>query len=82
MLFRSESAKGESPEESIGALYAGEPLAIGLSTPYILDFLDVLGGAHSVSLAFKDGQSAMEMRPEGVDPNYRWRYLVMPRKSS
>jgi DNA polymerase III sliding clamp (beta) subunit (PCNA family) len=77
-----ESAKGEKREKSIGALYAGELLAIGLSAPYILDFLDALGGAQSVRLAFKDGQSAMEMRPDCFDPNYRWRYLVMPRKSS
>ena len=77
-----ESDKGGKREKSIGALYAGEQLAIGLSTPYILDFLDSLGGAQSVRLAFKDGQSAMEMRPDCFDLNYRWRYLVMPPKSS
>jgi DNA polymerase III sliding clamp (beta) subunit (PCNA family) len=77
-----ESDKVEKREKSIWTLYSGEPLAIGFSTPYILDFLDALSGAHLVSLAFKDGPSAMEMRPEGFDPNYRWRYLVMPRKCS
>jgi DNA polymerase-3 subunit beta len=77
-----ESAKDEKHEKSIGALYTGEPLTIRLFTSNILDFLDALGGAQSVRLAFKDGQSAMEMRPDRFDPNYRWRYLVMPPKSS
>jgi DNA polymerase-3 subunit beta len=82
LIVVCESAKDEKREKSIGALYAGEPLTIKLVTSNILGFLDALGGTHSVSLAFKDGQSAMEMRTEGFNPNYRWRYLVMPRKSS
>jgi len=77
-----EIGKGEKREKSIGALYAGDPFTISLITSDILDFLDALGGAQSVSLAFKDGQSAIEMRPVGFDLNYQWRYLVMPRKSS
>ena len=77
-----EAAKGEEREESIGALYSGESLATGFYTPDNIDFLDALGGVRSVRLAFKDAQSAMEMRPETAAADLQWRYFVMPRKSS
>ncbi len=77
-----ETIKGEKQEESIRARYSGEPLTIGFYTRYILDFLDTLGGVGRVRLAFKDAQSAMEMRPDGDAAEIQWRYLVMPARIS
>jgi DNA polymerase-3 subunit beta len=77
-----ETTKGDKQESAIGAQYSGEPLTAGFYTRYILDFLDALGGAGRVRLAFKDAQSAMEMRPDGDAAELQWRYLVMPRRIS
>src|SRR5262245_18857770 len=73
----SNTETGES-EDSIETAYAGEPMAIGFNSQYLLEFLKVLGTG-DVRFEFKDAQSAGQLRPdEASDSEYKYRYIVMP----
>ncbi len=73
----SNTETGES-EDSIETAYAGEPMAIGFNSQYLLEFLKVVG-AGDVRFEFKDAQSAGQLRPdEASDSEYKYRYIVMP----
>jgi len=43
----------------------------------MLDFLRVTNSGE-VRLEFKDAQSAGQVRPEGGDDEYKYRYIIMP----
>lgn len=73
----SNTETGES-EDSIETAYAGDAMAIGFNSQYLLEFLKVLG-AGDVRFEFKDAQSAGQLRPdEAPDSEYKYRYIVMP----
>jgi DNA polymerase-3 subunit beta len=73
----SNTETGES-EDSIETSYAGDPLAIGFNSQYLLEFLKVVGSG-DVRFEFKDSQSAGQLRPdEAGDSEYKYRYIVMP----
>jgi DNA polymerase III subunit beta len=75
-ISSSSTDSGES-EDSLETAYAGDPLAIGFNSEYLLDFLKASNG--DVRLEFKDAQSAGQMRPEDTgDDGFKYRYVVMP----
>jgi DNA polymerase-3 subunit beta len=74
-IASSGSDSGES-EESLPAEYSGATLQIGFNWQYLLDFLAACEGG-SVSLEFKDEQSAGQLRPTGQE-KLNYRYVVMP----
>ena len=71
------TAGGDAGEavESMDAGYSGEPLRLAFNCLFLLDFLNVVKSGQ-VEIAFKDNQSAAELRP--ADHEYRWRFIVMP----
>lgn len=76
-ISANSTESGES-EDTIDTPYAGDPIAVGFNSIYILDFLKALGNEGEVRLEFKDSQSAGQMRPEDPDGEYRYRYVLMP----
>jgi len=52
-------------------------LVIGFNSQYLLDFLKVIGSGE-IRLELKDVQSAGQLRPEGGQTDYKYRYVVMP----
>jgi len=76
-ISSSSTESGES-EDTIDTPYAGDPIAVGFNSNYILEFLKALGNEGEVRLEFKDAQSAGQMRPEDPDAEYRSRYVLMP----
>src|SRR6201993_1758332 len=76
-ISSSSTESGES-EDVIDTPYAGDPIAVGFNSTYILDFLKALGNEGEVRLEFKDSQSAGQLRPEDPDAEYRSRYVLMP----
>jgi DNA polymerase-3 subunit beta len=76
-ISSSNTETGES-EDSIETTYAGDGIAIGFNSQYLLEFLKVVG-AGDVRFEFKDAQSAGQLRPdEASDSEYKYRYVVMP----
>lgn len=75
-IHSSISETGES-EESIPVEYDGDAVEIGFNAQYLLDFLKAVSEDH-VLLRFKDPNSAGELRPGGDNPDYIYRYVVMP----
>lgn len=75
-IHSSLSETGES-EESIPTEYTGTQVEIGFNAQYLLDFLRAVPETQ-VAFHFRDPQSAGELRPEGGDGNYNYRYVVMP----
>ena len=76
-ISSSSTESGES-EDVIDTPYAGDPIAVGFNSTYILDFLKALGNEGEVRLEFKDSQTAGQMRPEDPDAEYRSKYVLMP----
>jgi DNA polymerase-3 subunit beta len=76
-ISSSSTESGES-EDVIDTPYAGDPIAVGFNSNYILDFLKALSNEGEVRLEFKDSQSAGQMRPEDSEPEYRSKYVLMP----
>jgi DNA polymerase-3 subunit beta len=76
-ISSSSTESGES-EDTIDTPYAGDPIAVGFNSGYILDFLKALNNEGEVRLEFKDSQSAGQMRPEDPDAEYKYRYVLMP----
>jgi len=72
------TAGGDAGEatESLDAAYSGEPLRIGFNGHFLLDFLSVVRNGQ-VEIAFKDAESAAELRPVEQE-QYRYRCGVMP----
>ena len=76
-ISSSSTESGES-EDVIDTPYAGDPIAVGFNSNYIVDFLKALGNEGEVRLEFKDSQSAGQLRPEDPDAEYRSKYVLMP----
>jgi DNA polymerase III subunit beta len=75
-IHSSISETGES-EESLPVEYDGETVEIGFNAQYLLDFLRAIP-QDQVTIRFKDGNSAGELRPAGENVDYNYRYVVMP----
>ncbi len=75
-VHSSISETGES-EESIPSEYSGPSVEIGFNAQYLLDFLRAVS-QDTVTLHFKDPNSAGELRPGGDSNGYTYRYVVMP----
>ena len=76
-ISANSTESGES-EDTIDTPYAGDPIAVGFNSSYILDFLKAMDNQGEVRLEFKDAQSAGQMRPEDPDAEYKYRYVLMP----
>jgi len=75
-ISSSSTDSGES-EDVIETSYKSDPLIVGFNSQYLLDFLKATNSGE-VRLEFKDAQSAGQMRPEGADDEYKYRYIIMP----
>lgn len=58
--------------------YTDESVSIGFNSGYFLDFLRSINGKGEFRLLLNDAQSAVELRPEGLDDGSTFRYVVMP----
>ncbi len=76
-ISSSSNEAGES-EDVIETPYNFDPIVVGFNSQYLLDFLKAVGGQGEVRLEFKDAQSAGQMRPEDVQDETRYRYIIMP----
>jgi DNA polymerase III subunit beta len=74
-ISASSPEYGEA-KENIEKEYAGDPIAIGFNSSYMLDFLGAAADG-PISIELKDEQSAGQMRPL-ADESYRYRYIIMP----
>lgn len=63
-------------KEIMDVSYDEGPIQVGFNCQYLLDFLAVTSDV-SVSLDFKDEQSAGQLRP-ATEEDYHYRYIVMP----
>ena len=77
MRISSSSTDSGESEDTIETSYKSDPLIIGFNSQYMLDFLKVTNSGE-VRLEFKDAQSAGQLRPEGGDDEYKYRYIIMP----
>jgi DNA polymerase-3 subunit beta len=75
-VHSSISDTGES-EESVPTEYSGATVEIGFNAQYLMDFLRAVSH-DQVTLHFKDGNSAGELRPGGDGTEFTYRYVVMP----
>lgn len=76
-LSASSTDTGES-EDSIETPYNFDPIVVGFNSSYLLEFLKAIGNTGEVRLEFKDAQSAGQIRPEGGQEEYKYRYIIMP----
>jgi DNA polymerase III subunit beta len=76
-ISSSSTDSGES-EDTIETPYSFDPLVVGFNSSYLIDFLKAIGNSGEVRLEFKDAQSAGQVRPEDVDAEYKYRYIIMP----
>jgi DNA polymerase-3 subunit beta len=58
--------------------YGGDPLEIGFNPKYVLDFLGACESTN-VTVALKDGETQVELRPAG-ESEFEYRYVLMPMK--
>ena len=65
-------------EETLEVAYSGKEITVGFDSSYLLDFLNALGNEDEVRLELRDANSSVQIRPEGKDRGYHWRYVVMP----
>jgi DNA polymerase-3 subunit beta len=75
-ISSSSTDAGES-EDVIETPYSGDSITIGFNSGYLLDFLKA-ADSDAVRLEFKDAQSAGQMRPEPIEGDFKYRYVVMP----
>ena len=75
-ISSSSTDAGES-EDVIETPYTGDSITIGFNSGYLLDFLKA-ADSDAVRLEFKDAQSAGQLRPEPIDGDFKYRYVVMP----
>ena len=74
-LTTSGGDTGEA-SETLDAVFTAQSLRVGFNASFLLDMLSVVK-AGQVEIAFKDAESAVELRP--VDQSvYRYRNVVMP----
>ncbi len=71
---------GES-EDIIPSPYSGAPLTTGFNYSYVTDFLKCIAGTEEVRIEFKDGMSAVVMRPETSQEEYAFQMVLMPMRT-
>lgn len=76
LIVRAEEDGQGAAEESLDIEYDGEPTAIGMNAGYLAEYLSVLGGG-AVRFEFKDGRSAVQLRPLG-EAGYNSFNIIMP----
>ena len=74
--IRSSNAELGEARDELDADYSAGKIDIGFNCQYLLDFLAATEDP-SVSIDFKDDESAGQLRPAGAE-DYRYRYVVMP----
>ncbi|MGH9325290.1 MAG: hypothetical protein ACRD2B_01170 [Terriglobia bacterium] len=74
-LTTSGGDTGEA-SESLDAAFTGSPSRIGINASFLLDMLGVVKTGE-VEIAFKDAESAVEIRPTD-QATYHYRCVVMP----
>ena len=80
MKISSSSTESGESEDTIETPYSFDPIVVGFNSAYLLDFLKATGNEGEVRLEFKDSQSAGQMRPEDPEAEYKYRYVLMPRR--
>jgi DNA polymerase III subunit beta len=75
-ISSSSTETGES-EDSIETAYTGEVITIGFNSQYLIEFFKA-ADSEQVRLEFKDAQSAGQLRPDIPEPEFKYRYVVMP----
>ncbi|MCY3757874.1 MAG: DNA polymerase III subunit beta, partial [Acidobacteria bacterium] len=74
--IRSSNAELGEARDELEADYSAGKIDIGFNCQYLLDFLAATEDP-SVSIDFKDDESAGQLRPATAE-DYRYRYVVMP----
>lgn len=80
LRISSSSAETGESEDLIETSYGGDPLMIGFNSHYLLDFMK-LAGDGNVKFRFKATSSPGEFHPEEDNPQYKFRYIVMPMRA-
>jgi DNA polymerase-3 subunit beta len=80
LRISSSSAETGESEDLIETSYGGDPLMIGFNSDYLLDFMR-LAGDGNVNFRFKATSSPGEFHPDEDNPQYRFRYIVMPMRT-
>jgi DNA polymerase III sliding clamp (beta) subunit (PCNA family) len=76
-ICSADTCFGEG-EETLNVDYSGKEVSIGFDSIYLLEFLSALDNEIEVRFELRDTNSACQMRVEGNDNGYQWRYVVMP----
>lgn len=76
LTVRAEEDEQGAAEETLEIVYDGEPTAIGMNASYLAEYLAVLGSG-AISFEFKDGKSAVQIRPL-KEPGYNSLNVIMP----
>lgn len=76
LTVRAEEDEQGAAEETLEIVYDGEPTAIGMNAGYLAEYLAVLGSG-AISFEFKDGKSAVQIRPL-AEPGYNSLNVIMP----
>ena len=76
LVIRSSNAELGEARDELEADYSAGKIDIGFNCQYLLDFLAATEDP-SVSIDFKDDESAGQLRPATAE-DYRYRYVVMP----
>jgi DNA polymerase III subunit beta len=72
----SQTAEEGEARETVATEYAGEETEVGFNAQYLSEFLNIVSDGQ-VAFEFKDGNSQAQLRPVN-DPDYDYRYVVMP----
>jgi DNA polymerase III subunit beta len=76
LTVRSEEDGQGAAEETLEVVYEGHPTVIGMNANYLSEYLAVLGSG-AISFDFKDGRSAVQIRPL-KEPGYNSLNVIMP----
>jgi len=76
LTVRAEEDEGGGAEETLDIKYEGEPTMIGINANYLTEYLSILGDG-ALSFEFKDGRSAVLIRPTG-ETGYNSLNVIMP----
>jgi DNA polymerase III sliding clamp (beta) subunit (PCNA family) len=74
----SASSEFGEAKEAIEVEAAGEPFVAGYNAEYICEFLKAIETSPRIRFAFKDRESAAELRPGELQAPYIYRYVLMP----
>ena len=78
LKITSSSAELGESEETLDTAYAHTPLTICFNANYVRDFLKAIADTETLSIKFKDSNSAGEMAPCQAMPDTKYRMIIMP----